>query len=70
MKILDFGLVRVEQDGDGRNKSVVGTPAYMAPEQATGQTADARSDIFSLGVVLYRLLANRRRLWARRRWRC
>ncbi|HLW65676.1 MAG TPA: serine/threonine-protein kinase [Gemmataceae bacterium] len=61
VKILDFGLVRLEQD-DGtwrKRNSIVGTPAYMAPEQAAGQTADARSDLFSLGVVFFRLLTGR-----------
>lgn len=56
IKILDFGLARaisgeghVTQDG-----AVLGTPSYMAPEQASGGTVDARCDLFSLGVVLYR----------------
>ncbi len=56
VKILDFGLVRLGEDDVNRKKSVVGTPAYMSPEQAAGQTSDARSDIFSLGVVLFRML--------------
>jgi serine/threonine protein kinase len=56
VKILDFGLVRLGHDEIGRNKSIVGTPAYMAPEQAAGHGSDARSDIFSLGVVLFRML--------------
>jgi serine/threonine protein kinase len=61
VKILDFGLVRLEQD-DGiwrKRNSIVGTPAYMAPEQAAGQTADARSDLYSLGVVFFRMLTGR-----------
>jgi hypothetical protein len=57
VKILDFGLARaatvdVQLTGSG---VVVGTPAYMAPEQARGRTLDARCDLFSLGCVLYRL---------------
>jgi serine/threonine protein kinase len=56
VKILDFGLVRLAQDEENRKKSVVGTPAYMSPEQAAGHSSDARSDIFSLGVVMFRML--------------
>src|SRR5262249_18133285 len=58
LKLLDFGLVRVDCDQNGRLKraALVGTPAYMAPEQAAGELGDARSDIFSLGVVLFRLV--------------
>ena len=46
---MDFGLARQEAEGGG---SVSGTPAYMAPEQAAGQTLDARADVYSAGVVL------------------
>ncbi len=57
VKILDFGLAREERDETHLTKSgaVVGTPAYMSPEQARGKPIDLRSDLFSLGVVLYRL---------------
>jgi hypothetical protein len=57
VKLLDFGLARLA-DGDSvtRPGSVLGTPAYMAPEQADGARVDARADLFSLGVVLYRVL--------------
>jgi serine/threonine protein kinase/Leucine-rich repeat (LRR) protein len=57
VKILDFGLVRAVED-DARltaRGAIVGTPTYMAPEQAEGQAVDHRSDLFSLGVVLYRM---------------
>jgi hypothetical protein len=57
VKILDFGLARAAT-GDSdltRPGDVVGTPAFMAPEQARGEAVDARCDLFSLGVVLYRL---------------
>ncbi len=58
VKVLDFGIARA---GDGtaltQTVAVLGTAAYMAPEQASGQRADARSDIYSLGCVLYAMLA-------------
>jgi serine/threonine protein kinase len=59
--ILDFGLARPEQEAQQLTEpgAVVGTPAYMAPEQAAGQSVDARSDLFSLGCVLYQLLTRR-----------
>ena len=61
--LADFGIARLMQgDSDANLTSagmVMGTPAYMAPEQLTGQQPDARADIYSLGVVLYQLLAGR-----------
>jgi serine/threonine protein kinase len=59
LKIMDFGLGREVSDRNGvtQSGSVVGTPAYMAPEQATGQHVDARADMFSVGIVLYRMIA-------------
>jgi serine/threonine protein kinase len=57
VKILDFGLARVGGEAQlTRTGIVVGTPAYMAPEQAAGKDIDARCDLFSLGAVLYRLV--------------
>ena len=57
VKILDFGLARLEQaDAQLTGSGVIlGTPAYMSPEQASGEVVDARTDLFSLGVVLYRM---------------
>ena len=61
VKILDFGMARSERDEVHITHAgtVMGTPAYMAPEQARGETAGAASDLFSLGCVLYRLCAGR-----------
>ncbi|MCE9563797.1 MAG: protein kinase, partial [Planctomycetes bacterium] len=60
-KVLDFGLARAIDGTDGLSLSgsVVGTPAYMAPEQAGGRAVDARADLFSLGAILYRMAAGR-----------
>jgi serine/threonine protein kinase len=58
VKILDFGIAKPTQTGDSLTKSgvLLGTPAYMSPEQARGLPVDQRSDLFSVGVLLYRLL--------------
>ncbi len=56
--LMDFGLVRAgEGAGLTRQDMVVGTPDYIAPEQASGKPLDHRADIYSLGVVVYRSLA-------------
>ncbi len=61
VKILDFGLAR--RRGDDANltqqRAILGTPAYMAPEQASGRAVDMRADLFSLGCVMYRLSTGR-----------
>ena len=65
VKVLDFGLVTsVAGASDDRSLATAvgqihGTPAYMAPEMATGQTADARSDLYALGCVAYFMLTGR-----------
>jgi serine/threonine protein kinase len=57
IKLLDFGLARAVEGDDGLTLfgAVVGTPGYISPEQADGAEADARSDLFGLGCVLYRM---------------
>jgi len=57
VKLLDFGLARAQSDDlqITYTGALVGTPAYMSPEQARGEKVDCRSDLFSLGVLLYRL---------------
>ncbi|MEQ8786588.1 MAG: DUF1080 domain-containing protein [Pirellulaceae bacterium] len=61
VKILDFGLVRSATDDAGLTQTgiVVGTPRYMAPEQAQGDSIDHRCDLFSLGSVLYHMAAGK-----------
>ena len=60
VKLTDFGLARVEEDVKlTRTGFVSGTPLYMAPEQALGQDPDPRSDLFSLGAILYEMCAGR-----------
>src|SRR5262245_1869827 len=60
VKITDFGLARAVDDvGVTKTGDVAGTPQYMSPEQAQGQTVDPRSDLFSLGSVLYAMCTGR-----------
>jgi len=73
VKVLDFGLAKLTQDGDGRTDpeaatralvrtdpgAVMGTAAYMSPEQVKGKEADGRTDIWSLGAVLFEMLTGK-----------
>jgi serine/threonine-protein kinase len=60
VKLADFGVARVSDREATHLGLAVGTPAYMAPEQVLGAVTDVRSDVFSLGVVLYEALAGSR----------
>ena len=72
VKILDFGLAKLKAGKDGGSQTdlqtisgtqpgvVLGTMGYMAPEQVRGKAADARSDIFSFGTILYEMLSGQR----------
>jgi serine/threonine-protein kinase len=60
VKITDFGVARLEGSTLTRTGQLVGTPAFMSPEQFTGDSVDGRSDLFSLGAVLYWLCTGRK----------
>src|SRR6202022_417547 len=62
VKILDFGLARLMTSQLTQSNMLMGTLNYMAPEQVRGERADQRSDVFSVGVVLYELLGGRKAL--------
>jgi eukaryotic-like serine/threonine-protein kinase len=63
IRVTDFGIARIEDPGGHQMTQVgeiLGTPLYMSPEQVMGQTLDGRSDMYSLGVILYQLTTGRR----------
>lgn len=61
LKMLDFGIAKTPDEGGATTSAglLLGSPAYMSPEQARGQRVDARSDLWSLAAVLYRMLTGR-----------
>jgi eukaryotic-like serine/threonine-protein kinase len=62
VKVLDFGVAKIRQPNENQQTQigmVVGTPQYMAPEQASGLLTDARTDIYALGLIFYEMLAGK-----------
>lgn len=59
IKVADFGIASLESDIEENNGETVGSVHYIAPEQARGQAPDARSDIYSLGIVMYEMLTGK-----------
>ncbi len=59
LKITDFGIARITDSSKTKTGMVLGTPSYMSPEQLAGKKVDGRSDLFSLGVMMFQMLTGR-----------
>ncbi len=59
LKITDFGIARITDSSRTKTGMVLGTPSYMSPEQLAGKKVDGRSDLFSLGVMLYQMVTGK-----------
>jgi hypothetical protein len=70
VKVVDFGIATLDGPGHGLTRTgvVLGTPGYMAPEQLSGSSVDARADVFALGVLIYEMVAGRSPFGATGTW--
>ncbi|MCW5632902.1 MAG: serine/threonine protein kinase [Rubrivivax sp.] len=59
VKVMDFGIARIERAAFTQIGTLLGTPAYMSPEQMRGEPADGRADLWAVGVMLYEMLVGR-----------
>ncbi|MFN2638360.1 MAG: serine/threonine-protein kinase, partial [Gemmatimonadaceae bacterium] len=62
VKLMDFGIARMTETSEAMTQAglIVGTPHYMSPEQVEGKQLDPRSDVYSIGVLMYEMLAGKR----------
>src|SRR5579884_142022 len=60
IKVTDFGIARLDEGGHTQTDHLLGTPQYMSPEQCKGERVDGRSDLFSVGALLYELLTRQK----------
>ncbi len=59
VKVMDFGIARSLEAKTSKTGTIIGTPAYMSPEQAEGKAPDARSDIYALGLIMYEMFTGK-----------